>query len=105
MLVVRYLLSSPLLPINYRIMVQAVESGEGGGGADLTDEDVIPNTPSLVTFSSRGYIKRMPVSTWDVQKRGGKGACHMHVVGWVCLLVCVLHVVACCCYDKVCDQP
>lgn len=36
-------------------------------------EDVIPNTPSLITFSSRGYIKRMPVSTWDVQRRGGKG--------------------------------
>mgnify|MGYP001807553026 CR=1 FL=1 len=40
---------------------------------DLKEEDVIPNTPSLITFSSRGYIKRMPVSAWDVQKRGGKG--------------------------------
>lgn len=39
----------------------------------VREEDVIPNTPSLVTFSSKGYIKRMPVSTWDVQKRGGKG--------------------------------
>lgn len=40
---------------------------------ELKEEDVIPNTPSLITYSSRGYIKRMPVSTWDVQRRGGKG--------------------------------
>jgi hypothetical protein len=33
----------------------------------------VPNTPSLITFSSRGYIKRMPASTWQAQRRGGKG--------------------------------
>ena len=49
-----------------------VESEEGT--AELKEEDVTPNTPSLITFSSRGYIKRMPVSAWDVQRRGGKGA-------------------------------
>jgi DNA gyrase subunit A len=48
--------------------VQATEEA-----VEPREEDVIPNTPSLITFSSRGYIKRMPVSTWDVQKRGGKG--------------------------------
>jgi len=46
----------------------------------VKEEDVIPNTPSLITFSSRGYIKRMPVSTWDVQKRGGKGTHAWHAV-------------------------
>jgi DNA gyrase subunit A len=51
------------------VQVQAIEEA-----VEPKAEDVIPNTPSLVTFSSRGYIKRMPASTWDVQKRGGKGA-------------------------------
>jgi DNA gyrase subunit A len=42
--------------------------------AEQTEEDVVPNTPSLVTVSSRGFIKRMPSSTWEAQRRGGKGA-------------------------------
>lgn len=54
---------------------------------ELKEEDVIPNTPSLITFSSRGYIKRMPASTWDVQKRGGKGG---SAAGMVWVHLCVL---------------
>lgn len=54
------------------------------------EEDVIPNTPSLITFSSRGYIKRMPVSTWDVQKRGGKGE-----LGWPLLTTAQLAAASC----------
>ncbi|KAF6254075.1 DNA topoisomerase [Scenedesmus sp. NREL 46B-D3] len=41
--------------------------------AEQTEEDVVPNTPSLMTVSSRGFIKRMPSSTWEAQRRGGKG--------------------------------
>lgn len=55
-------------PRRSRILVQP-----SADAVEPKEEDVIPNTPSLVTFSSRGYVKRMPVSTWDVQKRGGKG--------------------------------
>jgi DNA gyrase/topoisomerase IV subunit A len=53
--------------------VLGVQEQSRDDAVDLKEEDVIPNTPSLITFSSRGYIKRMPVSAWDVQKRGGKG--------------------------------
>eukprot|EP00883_Tetradesmus_obliquus_P009307 jgi/Sobl393_1/20105/SZX79179.1 len=41
--------------------------------AQLSEEDVVPNTPSLLTVSSRGFIKRMPSAAWEAQKRGGKG--------------------------------
>jgi DNA gyrase/topoisomerase IV subunit A len=46
---------------------------ESAGAAELKEEDVVPNTPSLITVSSRGFIKRMPSSTWEPQRRGGKG--------------------------------
>ena len=36
-------------------------------------EDLIPETETVVTYSHNGYIKRMPVSTYKAQKRGGKG--------------------------------
>lgn len=41
---------------------------------ELRQEDIIPNTPSLIVYSRRGYIKRMRADTFDVQRLGGKGA-------------------------------
>ena len=46
---------------------------ETGSATLLSDEDLIPNQPSLILFSRRGYIKRMPGNTFAVQNRGGKG--------------------------------
>lgn len=43
------------------------------GGADLEDEDLIPEEDVVVTISNSGYIKRMPVDTYRQQRRGGKG--------------------------------
>ena len=40
---------------------------------DIDIEDLIPNTPMVVTISHRGYIKRVPLSSYEKQKRGGKG--------------------------------
>ena len=40
---------------------------------DLTIEDMIANEDMVVTISHNGYIKRLPVSTWKTQNRGGKG--------------------------------
>jgi len=42
---------------------------------ELRQEDIIPNTPSLIVYSRRGYIKRMRVDALDVQRLGGKVAC------------------------------
>ncbi len=37
------------------------------------DEDMITPQEVVVTLSSRGYIKRVPVDTYKLQHRGGKG--------------------------------
>jgi DNA gyrase subunit A len=41
--------------------------------ADLDDEDLIAREDMVVTVSHGGYIKRVPLSTYRAQKRGGKG--------------------------------
>lgn len=40
---------------------------------DLDDEDYIQKEDMVVTISNTGYIKRVPLSTYRAQKRGGKG--------------------------------
>ena len=42
-------------------------------GSDLDDEDLIAREDMVVTVSHGGYIKRVPLSTYRAQKRGGKG--------------------------------
>lgn len=43
------------------------------GGADMDDEDLIAREDMVVTVSHAGYIKRVPLSTYRAQRRGGKG--------------------------------
>lgn len=43
------------------------------GGADMDDEDLIPREDMVVTVSHSGYIKRVPLSLYRAQRRGGKG--------------------------------
>jgi DNA gyrase subunit A len=43
------------------------------GGIDLDDEDFIQKEDMVVTISNTGYIKRVPLSSYRAQKRGGKG--------------------------------
>jgi len=40
---------------------------------EMTPEAFIPNTKVVVVVSSRGYIKRVPLSEYRIQHRGGKG--------------------------------
>ena len=40
---------------------------------DVLDEDLIPVEDVIITITNRGYIKRLSVDTYKVQKRGGKG--------------------------------
>ena len=40
---------------------------------DLEDEDLIQREDMVVTVSHKGYIKRVPLSTYRAQRRGGKG--------------------------------
>ncbi|SFL74819.1 DNA gyrase subunit A [Gracilibacillus orientalis] len=44
------------------------------GGIDLIeDEDLIPEESIVITLTHRGYIKRLPASTYRAQRRGGRG--------------------------------
>src|SRR5699024_135411 len=44
------------------------------GGADFfEDEDLIPEENIIVTLTHKGYIKRLPTSTYRTQNRGGRG--------------------------------
>ena len=40
---------------------------------EVEDEDLIQREDVVVTVSHKGYIKRVPLSTYRAQKRGGKG--------------------------------
>jgi len=47
------------------------------GLEDFSEEDLIPNEPTLVTITKTGYIKRVPKETYRSQKRGGVGVSGM----------------------------
>jgi DNA gyrase subunit A len=40
---------------------------------EIEDEDLIDNIDMVVTVSHLGYVKRVPLSSYRAQKRGGKG--------------------------------
>ncbi len=44
-----------------------------GGFEAIEDEDLIPEQNIIVTLTHNGYIKRLPVSTYRSQRRGGRG--------------------------------
>jgi DNA gyrase subunit A len=39
----------------------------------FSEEDLIPHQEVVVTLSNRGYIKRIPLETYRIQRRGGRG--------------------------------
>lgn len=43
------------------------------GGAEVEEEDLIQREEMVVTVSHAGYVKRVPLSTYRAQRRGGKG--------------------------------
>jgi DNA gyrase subunit A len=47
------------------------------GGPEVDDEDLIQREDMVVTVSHKGYIKRVPLSTYRAQRRGGKGRAGM----------------------------
>jgi DNA gyrase subunit A len=44
-----------------------------GSSDDIEDEDLIADEDVVVTITNTGYIKRIPVNEYRLQKRGGKG--------------------------------
>ncbi|MFZ1071017.1 MAG: DNA gyrase subunit A, partial [Methyloceanibacter sp.] len=45
--------------------------------AEVEDEDLIQREDMVVTVSHKGYIKRVPLSSYRAQRRGGKGRAGM----------------------------
>lgn len=46
---------------------------------DFTYEDLIPNESMAVFMTSKGYVKRMQLDTFEQQKRGGRGISGMQL--------------------------
>jgi DNA gyrase subunit A len=46
-------------------------------GGEMEDEDLIQREDMVVTVSHLGYVKRVPLSTYRAQRRGGKGRAGM----------------------------
>jgi len=41
--------------------------------SEFSQEDLVPDDPTIITITRSGYIKRLATSTYRVQRRGGKG--------------------------------
>ncbi|WJH36234.1 DNA gyrase subunit A [Paenibacillus sp. CC-CFT747] len=47
------------------------------GEYSIEDEDLIPQEDVIITITHSGYVKRLPVTTYRSQKRGGRGVIGM----------------------------
>ena len=43
------------------------------GEIDVEDEDLIPVDDVIISLSNNGYVKRIPIDTYRLQNRGGRG--------------------------------
>lgn len=44
-----------------------------GKVGEFSDEDLIPNEPTVITLTKTGYVKRQTMTSFKTQHRGGKG--------------------------------
>lgn len=44
-----------------------------GKVGEFSEEDLIPNEPTVITMTETGYIKRQSMNAFQIQHRGGKG--------------------------------
>lgn len=50
-----------------------------GKVGEFSEEDLIPNEPTVITLTNTGYIKRQSLNAFHTQHRGGKGITGMNV--------------------------
>ncbi|MEH7334572.1 DNA gyrase subunit A [Neobacillus drentensis] len=62
-----------LLEIKERFNDKRRTEIQSGGIENIEDEDLIPRENIVITLTHNGYVKRLPVSTYRAQKRGGRG--------------------------------
>ncbi len=46
---------------------------------EFSEEDLIPDKKTLITLTRTGYVKRVPITTYKSQARGGKGVAGMTI--------------------------
>lgn len=50
-----------------------------GKVGEFSEEDLIPNEPTVMTLTNTGYVKRQSLNSFHTQHRGGKGITGMNV--------------------------
>jgi len=70
---VLHIIREELLEIKERFNDNRRTEIVSGGIEQIEDEDLIPQENIVVTLTHNGYIKRLPISTYRSQKRGGRG--------------------------------
>lgn len=50
-----------------------------GKVGEFSEEDLIPNEPTVITLTNTGYIKRQSLNSFHTQHRGGKGITGMSI--------------------------
>lgn len=50
-----------------------------GKVGEFSEEDLIPNEPTVITLTNTGYIKRQSMNSFQTQHRGGKGITGMNI--------------------------
>ena len=48
---------------------------------EISEQDLIPKEEAVITLTQGGYVKRIDLKTYKIQKRGGKGMLGMKTVG------------------------
>ena len=69
---VRGIIRDELLAVREQFATPRLTTIEDSAG-DVDDEDLIAREDMVVTVTHGGYIKRVPLSTYRAQRRGGKG--------------------------------
>lgn len=50
-----------------------------GKVGEFSEEDLIPNEPTVISLTNTGYIKRQSLNSFHLQRRGGKGITGMNI--------------------------
>ncbi len=69
---VRTIIREELVAVRDQFSTPRITTIDDAAG-DLEDEDLIAREDMVVTVTHGGYIKRVPLSTYRAQRRGGKG--------------------------------
>ena len=69
----RNVIKDELLEIKEKYATPRLSEIVRGVETSFDQEDLIPESDVFVTISHEGYIKRFPLNTYKIQKRGGKG--------------------------------